>query len=71
VQVAPRRDRPVSRMTVDPNERLAYLEASMRELEGSIRGCRTDIRVLAVGLVLVFLVFSRFGQAVLASLEGG
>jgi hypothetical protein len=58
-------------MTVDPNERLADLEVRMRELEGLIRGCKTDIRVLAVGLALVFLVFSRFGQAVLASLEGG
>jgi hypothetical protein len=58
-------------MTVDPNERLVVLEKRMGELEGLIRGCKTDIRVLAVGLVLVFLVFSRFGQAVLASLEGG
>jgi len=58
-------------MIVDSNERLACLEARMREVEGLIRECKTDARVLAVGLVLVFVVFSRFGQAVLASLEGG
>jgi hypothetical protein len=43
----------------------------MRELEGLIRGCKTDIRVLAVGIVLVFLAYSRLGQAMLASLQGG
>ena len=36
----------------DPNERLAWLELRVRELEGTLRGCKTDIRVLAVGLVL-------------------
>jgi hypothetical protein len=55
-------------MTVDPSERLALIEERMRELEGSIRGCKTDIRVLIVGVVLVFLASSRFFQAVLASL---
>ena len=58
-------------MTVDPNGRLARLEERMKELEGAIRGCKTDIRVLIAGLVLVFLAGSRFFQAVLASLEGG
>jgi hypothetical protein len=58
-------------MTADPNERLARLEERIRELEGSIRGCKTDIRVLIVGLVLVFLAGSRFFQAVLASLQVG
>jgi hypothetical protein len=55
-------------MAVDPDERLALLEAQMRELEGLIQGCRNDIRVLMVGLVVVFLVCSRIGQAVLALL---
>ena len=41
-------------MTVDPNERLAGLEVRMRELEGLIWGCKTDIRVLAVGLAWCF-----------------
>jgi hypothetical protein len=58
-------------MTGDPNERVARLEERVRELEGLLRGCKTDIRVLAAGLVLVFLAGSRFGQAVLASLAGG
>jgi hypothetical protein len=58
-------------MTVDPNERLACLEVRVRELEGSIRGCKTDIRVLIAGLVFVFLSGSRLFQAVLASLAGG
>jgi hypothetical protein len=48
-------------MTADPNE-LTRLEERVRELEGLLRGCKTDIRVLAVGLVLVFLAGSRFGQ---------
>jgi hypothetical protein len=58
-------------MIVDPNERLARLEERMRELESSIRGCKTDIRVLIAGLVFVFLMGSRFFHAVLASLESG
>jgi hypothetical protein len=55
-------------MTVDPNERLARLEERMRELEGLIRGCKTDIKVLLAGLVFVFLAGSRLFHAVLASL---
>jgi hypothetical protein len=54
-------------MTDDPNERLARLEERIwkleGELEGSIRGCKTDIRVLAVGLVVVFLLGSRMVEA--------
>jgi hypothetical protein len=57
--------------TVDPSNHLACLEKRIRELESEIRGCKTDIRVLAVGLILVFLAYSRLGQAVLASLGAG
>jgi hypothetical protein len=55
-------------MTVDPNERMAHLEERVRELEGSIRGFKTDIWVLVAGLVFVFLSGSRWFQAVLAEL---
>ena len=54
----------------DPNERLAWLELRVRELEGTLRGCKTDIRVLAVGLVLVFLLGSRLFQAMFTDLVG-
>ena len=56
-------------MTDDPNERLARLEDRIWKLEGeleaSIRGCRNNIRVLAVGVVVVFLLGSKLVQAIL------
>jgi hypothetical protein len=55
-------------MTVDPNERMASLEWRIRVLEDLIQGCRSDLRVLIVVLVVVFLLGSRMVHAILASL---